>query len=339
MNTTIHVGNAVDVLITLPDKSVHSVITSPPYWGLRSYNGDPGMIGLEATWDEHLDNLITVFKGIHRVLRDDGTLIVNYGDAYASAPNGRPAAEIVDDDRAFRDKPMNTIGDMFKAKDLMMMPSRLAIALQEDGWYLRSMIPLCKLNPMPESVKDRPTSAVEYFFLLSKSPRYYWDDVAVRTEMKESSVQRLSQNTFEDQTGGDKDTGDGNRSHRKVLENLHKRKTDKQRGHDRWDAMTKEEQQANGAAMRNYMVKPIKPYPGAHFATFSPDWILPFVRAGCPKGGTILDPFGGSGTTAMVANREQRNAILIEINAEYAELARQRVEGDAPMLNKVGVAA
>ena len=366
MAVRIIVGDALTRLGELPDQSVHCVITSPPYWGLRSYQGGEGMIGLEPTWDEHLDNLLAVFREVRRVLRDDGVCVVNYGDAYCSTQNGRAAADIEGDDRTFRDKPVDTTKEgMWKPKDLMMMPSRVAIAMQEDGWFLRSMIPWIKKNPMPESVTDRPTSAVEYFFLFSKRPRYFWDSVAVRTPVKECTKKRLAQKTFDTQQGGPKDSKEGNRSHRKVLENLKKRqpagwatsdnykgqdpryadrrgqeREDKQRGHgrrhdgfnDRWDAMPEEEQQAGGANMRNYIFEATKPFSGAHFATFPPAVIEPFIRAGCPVGGTVLDPFGGAGTVGLVADRHQRDAILIEISPEYAEMARQRIDDDAPLL-------
>ena len=168
MATKIHVGNALNVLKTLPDESVHCCITSPPYWGLRSYGGDSGMIGLEPTFAEHLDNLLAVFREVRRVLRSDGTLWLNYGDAYA-ANRGCQVSDNMHKDVG------NTRGSLvpsgLKPKDLMMMPARVAMALQADGWWLRSEIVWHKPNPMPESVTDRPTSAHEKIYLLSKSPR------------------------------------------------------------------------------------------------------------------------------------------------------------------------
>ena len=381
MTVQIHIGNSLDTLRDMPDESVHCVITSPPYWGLRAYNGEDGMIGLEETFEEHLENLMAVFREVRRVLRNDGVCVVNYGDAYSGSSG-----------KHYWTKP----------KDLMMMPSLVAMAMQIDGWYLRSMIPWIKPNPMPESVTDRPTSAVEYFFLFSKSERYFWDHVAVRSPAKQSTIERLSQPNFDNQQGGPKDTNDGNRSHRKVLRNL------KQRGHGRrhdgfnkrWDAMSKDKQQENGANMRNYIIAPTSGFNEAHFATFPPQVIAPFIKAGtsaegvCPECGapwernaetqfipqgdvspqkvvrgaveqkkygeennrdgtkrgsneittigwwpscecaagdpvpaTVMDPFAGAGTTGLVAQDMGRDAILLEISPEYAEMAHQRIGG------------
>ena len=325
----------------ITETSVHCVVTSPPYWGLREYNGEPGMIGMEPTFDQHLENLVAVFREVWRVLRDDGVLVVNYGDAYAGGGRG---------DGSKGSKQRTNKGSLIaptrvpaglKSKDLMMMPSRVAMALQADGWYLRSMIPWIKANPLPESVTDRPSSAVEYFFLFAKSSKYFWNHMAVRTQMKETSIQRLSQPTFDQQTGGPKDSGDGNRSPRKVLENI----KDKQRGHsrrhdgfnDRWDAMTKDEQQASGANMRNYIIAGTVPFRGAHWAVFPSKVIEPFIKAGCPDGGTVLDPFGGAGTTALVADRLGRDAVLVEISPEYAQMSKERIEADAGMFASVEV--
>ena len=410
-------GDARETLRTVPDESVHACITSPPYWGLRSYGGDPGMIGLEPTWPEHLDNLLAVFREVRRVLRDDGICVVNYGDAYNSGTSAKRKSSNNTDvggwDKAGENDGERVNAPGLKAKSLLMMPSRFAIAMQDDGWILRSMIPWIKPNPMPESVTDRPTNAVEYFFLFAKKKTYFWDAVAVRTPMKETSFARLSQSSFDQQQGGPKDPKDGNRSHRKTLENL-KRRTDKQRCHDRrhdgfndrWDAMSKEEQQAGGANMRNYIFEATAPFKGAHFATFPPAVIEPFILAGtsakgccancgapwvrvvdvghvksCPgadndvrtrkedrrseihKHGfrsnnlrkvvettgwsptcecdgetvraTVLDPFAGSGTTGLVADRLGRDAILVEINPDYAEMARERISSDAPLLAEV----
>ena len=396
MAVQIHIGDSLRTLQNLPDESVHCVITSPPYWGLRSYNGEDGMIGMEPTFDEHLENLVAVFREVRRVLRGDGVCVVNYGDAYAATTKGTGGATGKQSTNAgsFHDGGRKIDIGSFKPKDLMMMPSRVAMALQADGWYLRSMIPWIKPNPMPESVTDRPTSAVEYFFLFSKSPKYFWDQVAVRTPAKQSTIDRLDQPNFDNQQGGPKDTNDGNRSHRKVLRNL------KQRGHgrrhdgfnERWDDMPKDEQQSNGANMRNYIIATTAGFNEAHFATFPPQVIAPFIKAGtsaegvcpecgapwdreshvhntgirvgggCPRKGsfmadtgntlgviqeaittgwkptcecdagepipaTVMDPFSGAGTTGLVAQDMGRDAILLEISPEYAEMAHQRIGG------------
>jgi len=175
-------GDCRDVLKTLPDESVHCVVTSPPYWGLRNY-GVAHQIGLESTLDEHIEVIVGVFREVRRVLRKDGTCWMNYGDCYATAPNGRSAADCKakgGDDRTFRDKPFSTVGGLLKPKDLCMMPHRIAIALQADGWWVRSDIVWSKPNPMPSSVVDRPTTSHEYVFLLTRSERYYYDAYAIR---------------------------------------------------------------------------------------------------------------------------------------------------------------
>ena len=209
-------GDCRSVLRDMPAESVHCVITSPPYWGLRSYLPDGHQekrneIGLEATPELHIAALLEVFKLVWRVLRKDGTLWCNYGDCYACAPNGRKAADIEGDDRTFRDKPFSTAsrpggptGDggprrganrngapcpiNLKPKDLVGMPWRLALALQADGWWLRSDIIWSKVNPMPESVTDRPTRSHEYLFLLTKSERYFMDMDAIREPLAEVTV-------------------------------------------------------------------------------------------------------------------------------------------------------
>ena len=169
--------------IPLADGSVHCVVTSPPYWGLRAYGGDPGMIGLEPMFDDHLGNLVEVFREVRRVLRDDGTLWLNYGDAYWSNPgNYRGGGETINLEGSTprHRSGMPRVGNEFKPKDLMMMPARVAMALQAEGWWLRSEIVWHKPNPMPESVTDRPTSSHEKVFLLTEKPRYFYDADAVR---------------------------------------------------------------------------------------------------------------------------------------------------------------
>lgn len=378
---TILVGDVFDRLAEIPDESVDCVVTSPPYWGLRDYGVD-GQIGLEPTLGEHMDAMIRVFAEIHRVLKLSGTVWLNYGDCYATTPNGRSAAATKaagGDDRTFRDKPFSTIGPIcaegppstttrahspktqkqtspaskhrvmaggyMKPKDLCMIPNRLAIALQDWGWWVRSEIIWAKPNPMPESVHDRPATAHEKIWLLTKSARYFYDADAVRQSAAASSIQRWSQN-IEDQKGSD-------RAHAGAKTNGSMKavggpKSDKQRGHarrhagfnDRWDKMSKAEQQSNGRNLRNYEPAPAvvweiatRPFSEAHFATFPPELAERCILAGCPKGGHVLDPFGGAGTTGLVAARAGRIATLIELNPEYAEIARVRIDGDCgPML-------
>ena len=212
-HTTIYTGDVFDVLRTLPPASVHCVVTSPPYFGLRDYKID-GQIGMEETPQKHIELLVCLFREVRRVLRNDGTLWVNYGDAYASSANGRSAADTKaagNDDRTFRDKPISTVGNGFKPKDLMMLPARLAIALQEDGWYLRSEIVWCKRSPMPESVSDRPSSAHEKIYLLTKQERYFYDAEAVRERAAtaDTSPPRGSAGVMGSPNGGRRVSKDG----------------------------------------------------------------------------------------------------------------------------------
>ncbi len=303
------VGDCIEMMRTLPDQSVHTCITSPPYFGLRDYGVD-GQIGLEASPREFIDSLVAVFREVRRVLRDDGTLWVNLGDSYASGGRGgggRYMAERGDgawqgkgDAAGWRSAPAG-----WKHKDLLGLPWRLAIALQDEGWYLRQDIIWHKPNPMPESIKDRCTKAHEYLFLLSKSPRYYFDQEAIREQATKgfSGSEFNSGKTAEHQLGRSSDrdrVDDGMRNKRSV-----------------WTVATAS-------------------FKGAHFATFPPDLIRPCVLAGSPRGGVVLDPFGGAGTTALVAMQEGRQSVICELNAEYATLARQRldtawIEGAAQM--------
>lgn len=374
---TLHLGDVRAELAALPADSVDCVVTSPPYWGLRDY-GVEGQIGLERTLGEHLDVMLDVFRLVRRVLKPTGTLWLNYGDCYATSPNGRSAADTKaagNDDRTFRDKPFSTIGPIngaqarwaiganapsggtLKPKDLCMVPNRLAIALQEDGWWVRSEIIWAKPNPMPESIRDRPATAHEKVFLLSRSERYWYDAAAVRQG-------RASDEDANGFRGGSYVAGEpgprqavGNKrtwktpagwavgpgphdtvSHNRPVDG---ERPDKQRGHsrrhqgfnDRWDSMSRDEQQADGRNLRNYEPAPLmvwaiatKPFSEAHFATFPPELAERCILAGCPKGGLVLDPFGGAGTTALVAVRHGRNAALIELNPEYAAIARRRIE-------------
>jgi DNA modification methylase len=381
MTVQILLGDVRARLKELASESVHCVVTSPPYWGLRDY-GVAGQLGLEATLGEHIRVMVEeVFAEVHRVLRKDGTCWVNYGDCYATSPNGRSAAETkaaANDDRTFRDKPFSTVGPiegvgarwkiganaprgMLKPKDLVMMPNRFAIAMQDWGWWVRSEIVWHKPNPMPESIKDRPGTAHEKVFLFTKAERYWYDAESVRTPAAPTSIARWQQDV-EQQAGSDRAHG-GARADRPMKavggprgrdtygrhtlqDNLPaEERRDKQRGHsrrhagfnDRWDQMSNAEQRANGANLRNVWTIPVAGFREAHFATFPPDLPEICIKAGCPEGGVVLDPFGGAGTTGLVADRLKRNAILIELNPEYAEIAERRIHGDAPLLSAVDV--
>jgi DNA modification methylase len=353
MSVRILQGDVMDRLADIPDDSVHCCVTSPPYWGLRDYGVD-GQLGMEPTLAEHIDAMVRVCREIRRVLRPDGTFWLNYGDCYATSPNGRSAADTKatgNDDRTFRDKPFSTIQGTLKPKDLCMVPSRLAIALQEDGWWVRSEIIWGKPNPMPESVTDRPATAHEKIFLLTKSARYAYEADAVRQSMAEARLSRLAQDV-EGQKGSDRANG-GRKTNGPMKAVGGPHRTDKQHGHGRrhsgfnarWDAMSREEQQANGRNLRNFEPAPVdvwpiatRPFSDAHFATFPPELVERCLKAGCPKGGTVLDPFGGAGTTGLVADRMGLDAILIELNPEYIEIAQKRIRSDAGMFDDVEVA-
>lgn len=359
---TQYVGDVREVLKFLPPDHFDCVVTSPPYWGLRDY-GVVGQLGLEPSLGEHIETMVSVFEEVKRVLKPMGTLWLNYGDCYATSPNGRSAADTKaagDDDRTFRDKPFSTIGPIFdpdyrsrttggihaerredakgrvfsggylKPKDLCMIPNRIAISLQEAGWWVRSEIIWHKPNPMPESVTDRPATSHEKIWMLTKSQRYFYNAEAVRRPAADVSVDRIkyprtpkSKWFSRDSNSTDIRGSDGARL-----------KKDKQRGHgrrhqgfnERWDAMPKEEQSEYGAHLRNVWEIATSPFPEAHFATFPEGLVVPCILAGCPDSGLILDPFGGSGTVALVAASLGRRSSLIELNPEYATMARARIE-------------
>ena len=382
-------GDCRDILKTLPDESVHCVVTSPPYWGLRDY-GVAGQIGFELSFQEYIETMRAVFAEVRRVLRPDGTLWLNLGDCYAGGGRGGGnghSKQSTNVGSLLAGLPIVAFGGA-KAKDLLGMPWRVAFALQSDGWWLRSDIIWSKPNPMPESVKDRPTKAHEYIFLLSKSERYFYDAEAIKESAIEGTdLGLLRGRSFSDpanvawhaksiqdrQNAGidSRTAGDGRRNKRTV-----------------WEITT-------------------APFAEAHFATFPSALIEPCILAGCPdkccakcgapwvrevervdtgktqkmadgwdtgsgghgtihrngreKGelgkpvmrnetvgfspscscnaatvpGTCLDPFGGAGTTGLVADRLGRNAILIELNPDYAAMAHRRISGDSPMFAKV----
>ena len=343
-------GDCRAVLSTLPDASVHCVVTSPPYWGLRDYGtaqwhgGDAdckhvkphsmatsgldggktttlhnhyyrencvcgairidAQIGLEPTPAEYVATMVGVFREVRRVLRHDGTLWLNLGDSYSSG--GRSSPQVAQNlsgpanpDEGSRRAP---VVDGIKPKDLCGIPWRVAFALQADGWYLRQDIIWSKPNPMPESVTDRCTKAHEYIFLMSKSERYYYDQDAIAEPCSWGNGQRVV-NVDTPKNG------------------LLGLKPTREYGH----------QLGGGRNKRSVWEVSTQPFSQAHFATFPPALIKPCILAGCPAGGTVLDPFGGAGTTGLVADRLQRNAILIELNPQYAAMTERRIVDDAPL--------
>jgi len=353
MSVKILQGDCLTVLKTMPDASVHCCVTSPPYWGLRDYGtakwdgGDPNcdhspekrggrfatpvsgkqasnsgsgtissrdcpcgakridnQLGLEKTPEEYVAKMVAVFREVRRVLRSDGTCWLNLGDSYATPKDGntqgtstsglhyvnpREDLKILREQSKFK----KLLPPGMKPKDLVGIPWMVAFALRADGWYLRSDIIWHKPNPMPESVTDRPTKSHEYIFLLTKSAKYYYDAEAIKEASVEPVRAREKHNgesaVDTKERGYDCNCGcSGNRNKRSV-----------------WTVAT-------------------SPYSDAHFATFPPKLITPCILAGCPEHGTILDPFGGSGTVGEVAEAHNRNSILIELNEKYIEMAKKR---------------
>jgi DNA modification methylase len=327
---TLYLGDCLEVLSAMPSASAHTCVTSPPYFGLRDY-GHGGQIGLEPTPDEYVAKLVAVFREVRRVLRDDGTLWLNLGDSYNNFRSQMGPGQAVHGRAKLNGKPDITSRrrgwDGVKEKDLLGIPWRVAFALQADGWYLRQDIIWHKPNPMPESVRDRCTKAHEYIFLLSKSAKYHFDAAAIAEPLAASSVARLSQSTLDQQVESARVPGKTNGNMKAVGPRFGGAKY----GDDRRDeSRTKSGNEWAGASTGNRNKRSVwsvttKPYKGAHFATFPPDLIEPCILAGCPAGGTVLDPFGGSGTTAAVALSHGRRATLIELNPAYADLVRERL--------------
>jgi DNA modification methylase len=330
------VGDCIDMMRTLPGDSVHTCVTSPPYFGLRDYGVD-GQIGLEASPREFIDNLVQVFREVRRVLRDDGTLWVNMGDSYASGGRGGGGSYMAErGDSAWQGKGEATgwrsAPPGWKHKDLMGMPWRLAFALQDDGWYLRQDIIWHKPNPMPESVRDRCTKAHEYLFLLSKGPKYYFDQAAIREPAAASSIERWAQD-IDSQAGSDRVQGKPNGPMKAVggsRRNSFARETKYSEGEHGQTGQHRPgredidyDQTRNKRSVWSVATNGFK---GAHFATFPPELIRPCILAGAPRGGLVLDPFGGAGTTGLVAMQEGRQSVLCELNPTYAALARRRLD-------------
>jgi DNA modification methylase len=294
-----------------------------------------GALGLEPTPELFIEHMVEVFRGVRRVLRDDGTLWLNLGDSYAGSgkgPTGHNGIGTHDVRQGFVGTSQRSKTDSgipgYKPKDLMMIPARVAMALQADGWYLRSQIPWLKRNSMPESVTDRPATAVEYVYLLSKSRTYYWDADAVRVS--------ASENTHSRGTGiGKKQAlipmGTGNRANEDFGRAILGHVTNRNRRNsdwffESWQGMMLDEQ---GDPLA-FIVNP-RPFKGAHFATFPPQLVEPMVKAASRIGDTVLDPFGGSGTVGLVADRLDRHAVLCELKPDYADMGTNRIVGDAPM--------
>ena len=302
-------GDALEMLRTLPDNSVHCCVTSPPYYALRDYGVD-GQIGREDTPAQYVARLTDVFSEVRRVLRPSGTLWLNIADTYAGKgnqgdsvdpkyPNGRTGQTVA----------INRRVEGCKAKDMIGIPWMLAFALRDSGWYLRSDIIWMKANPMPESCKDRPSRCYEHVFLLTKSRSYYYDAAAIAEPVAESTPMRMRRKFGKNKYSA----GIPGQAHQHL-----------------------NDYRPNGYAeediplLRNkrdvWQINSV-PYKGAHFAAYPPKLVETCLLAGCPQEGIVLDPFLGSGTTAAVAKQMGRHYIGIELNPDYCELAKQRIGG------------
>lgn len=353
MTIDILIGDCRARMAELADQSVHTCVTSPPYFGLRDYGCD-GQIGLEPTPAEFLRTMVEVFREVRRVLRDDGTVWINIGDSYTSTPSfGRGGGSTLQGRKQGGEggKSQNKSRlDGFKAKDLMGIPWRLAFALQDDGWYLRQDIIWSKPNPMPESVTDRCTKAHEYIFLLSKRDRYHFDHEAIKEHATadhppgnkshkaaiaydngdEKHRTKAGLVAYSQRQRGSRDSFKRDGSKRGVAhvgQNMGTHRPDRDDG--QWDISKRNKRSVWTVATQGFKE--------AHFATYPPALIEPCILAGCPEGGTVLDPFGGAGTTGLVADRLKRNAILCELNPEYAEIAQKRINDDAKLFSEVRV--
>jgi DNA modification methylase len=308
-------GDCMPSLREIPTASVHCCVTSPPYYGLRDY-GHAGQIGLEDTPEKYVDRLVDVFREVRRALRDDGTLWLNLGDSYAGSwgaqsrehagkHSSNVSAISANQVRAAQRKQKNTgsipAGSGLKPKDLIGAPWAVAFALRADGWYLRQDIIWHKPNPMPESVRDRCVKAHEYLFLLSKSARYHFDHEAIVEPAAYAGQRR----------------GGSTRRYEQNAAGMDKKVYDKRTRRSVWS------------------INPSSCH-GAHFAVFPQELVRPCILAGCPAGGIVLDPFAGSGTTALVSMAEGRNTVLCELNPDYCGLIRTRVRSAIGLFTGVG---
>lgn len=312
---TVYQGDCFAVMQGWPDGFVDCAVTSPPYFGLRDYGVD-GQIGLEESPDAYIAKLVDVFREVRRVLKPEGTLWLNLGDSYASSPAGNTTvgvsgASTLHGVNGASGKYRDTLAAGHaqkrdtskipgtKPKDLLMIPAQVALALRADGWYLRSDIIWHKRNPMPESVTDRPTSAHEHVFLLSKSSRYYFDSAAIAEPVSDDMARRAAAGHTRGQGKVDATRNDRETIRPTIIE-------------------------GGNRNSRNVWTISTIGYPGAHFATFPPELPRRCILAGCALGGIVLDPFAGSGTCGEVAAQLGRNYLLIELNPEYVKLAKKR---------------
>ena len=304
MRDTILFGDCKETLSAFLPKTARMCVTSPPYYGLRNYGDEDKQIGQENTPEEYIQNLVEVFRGVRDVLTDDGTLWVNIGDSYYNYRPGKAYVKqtVSKTNQAlpeYSPKRSNRL-DGLKEKDLIGIPWMLAFALRADGWYLRQDIIWHKPNPMPESVRDRCTKSHEYIFLLSKNRKYYYDNEAIKEPAKDWGTRDRSKGKYHNE-------GTGLQPHSGLEKSYPTKKK------------------------RSVWSITNKPYRGAHFAVFPPDLIEPCIKAGSQEGDCILDPFMGSGTTAMVAKSLGRDYIGCELHEDYGNLIQKRLNDYRPV--------
>ena len=307
--------DALYALRELPSESVHCAVTSPPYYALRDYGLD-AQIGREDTPEQYIEKLTEVFRELRRVLRPDGTFWLNIADTYCGTgskgsstdpknPKGRNGQSVSIARKAAG----------IKQKDLIGIPWLLAFSLRSDGWYLRSDIIWQKANPMPESCKDRPTRCYEHIFLLTKSKHYYYDAAAIAEPIAPNTAARYRLGRSTNTKYAGEVPGQGK------IQGLNRVRSVGY--YD--DALMPTTRNKRDVWLINTV-----PYKGAHFAAFPPKLAETCILAGCPRGGVVLDPFFGSGTTGTAAKDLDRHYIGIELNAEYCALARARIGGVKP---------
>lgn len=361
MTTRILIGDVREKLKELEANSCDACVTSPPYYNLRSYlpKGHPDKgkeLGQEKSIEAYVENLVTVFREVRRVLKPDGTLWLNLGDCHAGGGSGARDPERWPKQSRNDHKTQHAKrGTGFRNKELLGVPWKVAFALQADGWYLRKFLPWVKRNPMPESVKDRPISSVETVFMLTKTESNYYDHAAIRRRMQATSITRIAQD-IEKQKGSTRANG-GTRPGKVV-------KAMKQDGHSRKHASfneryfdpTKPKDEARAFRDNDLFFDSLEtPYgaiydadgeiialdvattgfKGAHFATFPTNLIEPLFIASCRPHGTVLDPFAGAGTTGLVADRLSRNSILIELNPAAVQMIQDRITPEATLLTEI----
>ena len=365
----IYQGDCLAVLKTFEDNSVDCCVTSPPYYALRDYGVD-GQIGLEDSPEKYIERLTEVFMEVHRVLKPNGTLWLNIGDSYNGYKGNASNDNFETEYAGHRNQPARTSrfgleAKNIKPKDLIGIPWMLAFSLRNAGWYLRQDIIWHKPNPMPESVKDRCTKSHEYIFLLSKSRKYYFDYKAIQEEANpnyisknirfggnkygdndDSHFQIYSGNVYEpkmkvrtqnngySKAGGHRDNSGGFGCY---LKNAHTKNCQ----YDGQVPNTMHLKREKGIKDEVFFVRNkrdvwsinVKPNKEAHFATYPQELVSPCILAGSPEGGVVLDPFMGSGTTGIVANKLGRHYVGIELNPEYVEMARRRIGLEKSQLN------